>query len=83
MQNYGVLIKKDVYKDGFTTLLCSNVIYKCLWSGFNATYYEKISRNLKVRCNEHYGIGKSGSKHASPNPSYIWEYIKQTGHKAS
>ena len=31
----------------------------------------------------HLGIGKSGSKLASPSPSSIWEHFKQTGNTGS
>ena len=58
------------------------MIYKYSYSGCNATYYGKTSRNLKIRCNEHLGIDKKGSKLASPSPSSIWDHIKQTGHSA-
>ena len=54
------------YKDCLPTLLCSNVIYKYSCSGCNTTYYGKTSRNLKIRCNKHLGISKSGSKLALP-----------------
>ena len=52
--------------------------YSC--SGCSATYYCKISRNLKIHYNEHLGIGKSSSLLNSPNSSAIWQNMKQTGH---
>ena len=68
------------YKDFFTPLVCSDVIYKCSCSGCNATYYGKAFRNLKIRCYEHFGLNKSGGKRASTSSSSIWDVIKQSGH---
>ena len=71
------------YKDLVPPQLCSNVIYKFSCSGFNATYYGKITRILLIRCNEHLGLNKIGNKLANPSPSSIGDHIKQTGHNAS
>ena len=70
-------------KDCFPAFLCSNVTYKYSCSGCCATYYGKISRNLRIRGSEHLGIGKSGSKLASQSTSTIWDHLKQTGRTGS
>ena len=64
-------------KDIFPPLLCSNVIYKYSCSGCSVTYYGKTCRNLKIRCNEHLGIIKSGGNHTAPSWSSIWDHINK------
>ena len=62
------------FKDRFSNLMCSNVIYKYTCSGCDATYYGKTKRHLIVRCREHLGINKAGQKIKS-NSSSIGEHI--------
>ena len=71
------------YKDRIPILVCSNVAYKLLCSGCNATYYDKTNRNLLIRSNEHLGINRNGREIVSSSPSSIRDYVKQTGHTPS
>ena len=70
------------FKDRFSNLMCSNVIYKYTCSGCDATYYGKTKRHLIVRCREHLGINKAGQKIKS-NSLSIGDHISKSGHKAS
>ena len=71
------------FKDRFSTLMCSSVIYKYTCSSCNATYYGKTTRNLKVRCMEHLGINRSGHKTTSFGQSSIGDHITKPAHNGT
>ena len=59
----------------FPSLVCVNAIYKYTCSGCSAPYYDKTSRNLKIRYCEYLRINKSGGNRASPSSSSILDHI--------
>ena len=44
------------FKDKFTKMLLSGLVYQCKCGGCNATYYGKTKRHFKVRICEHLDI---------------------------
>ena len=70
------------FKDRFSILMCSSVVYSYKCPGCHALYYGKTTRNLDTRCREHLGINKAGQKIKS-NCSAIGDHISKFGHNGS
>ena len=57
-------------------VLMLSISIRVVCSSWNASYYGKTARNLKVLCCEHQGI----INRAHPSTSSIWDHVKQPRH---
>ena len=72
------------FKDAIPKELNSNLVYKFLRNGCNATYYGKTQRHLKVRASEHIGVSPlTGKRVKTPKKSAICDHILEKGHDVS
>ena len=68
-------------QDKIPSLICFFAVYHYRYHGRHASHYSKTTRNLVVRCREHWGINNAVEKLKS-SPSAIGDHISMSGHDA-
>ena len=71
------------FKDVIPKELRSHLVYKCLCSSCNATYYGKKERHLNVRSGEHIGLSPSTGNRVACKPSAILDHLLLHEHNNS